>query len=351
MSQTTPQMNLTGWDLASDPYDHSELYQNWVNIDAHDHTGPPKGVQLPLDALEEPVDNAHLADDSVSTSKIQDGAVTKDKMTPCSVGPVELCNNAVTSSHILDGNVQSAEIANGAVTEPKLNDGAVTTQKIAAGAVVNSKLGDSSVSSTKIANQGVTEPKMADNSVATRALVAGSVTNAKLGTDSVTQPKIADDSVGVAELAAVPTAGWHRNTSMQITKTVGPTQIWTPITWNVERWSYLVNNPGDGLEITVRGIYLIEAGLSWDDTGVTNGVRRARITKNGTVLGGSGPYKLYDDDAVGPFIVRHSISVTDKCAVGDLIKLEAFTSATSNSQIRPDHRSTHISVTWIAPAV
>lgn len=80
MATPTPNMGLTEWDLASDPYDHTQLAANFVAIDAHDHS-VGKGVQIPTGGIADgAITNSKLATNAVSTIKVQDGAITAIKM-------------------------------------------------------------------------------------------------------------------------------------------------------------------------------------------------------------------------------------------------------------------------------
>lgn len=86
-------MSLTSWDLAADEYDHTELSNNFVLVDAHDHsTG--KGVQVPTGGIANlAVTTAKLADGAVTTAKIADEAITYAKIAsaarPWSLGDIK----------------------------------------------------------------------------------------------------------------------------------------------------------------------------------------------------------------------------------------------------------------------
>lgn len=81
---TTTNMSLTAWDQNSDPYSHSQLSNNFIAIDNHDHTSG-KGLPITTDAIDDgSITTAKLADNAISTIKIQDASVTPAKLT---VGP------------------------------------------------------------------------------------------------------------------------------------------------------------------------------------------------------------------------------------------------------------------------
>lgn len=76
-----------------------------------------------------------------------------------------IANNAVTNTKINDGAVTTSKIADTAVTANKLSSSAVTNAKIAAGAVTSDKLANNAVTSAKIANGAVTQEKLSVNIV------------------------------------------------------------------------------------------------------------------------------------------------------------------------------------------
>lgn len=80
---TTPNMSLTAWDQATDPYDHNQLATNWAIVDQHDHT-TGKGVQIP-------------------TAGIQDGAITAAKIAPGAIPAFTIPNGSVTKAMLAPG--------------------------------------------------------------------------------------------------------------------------------------------------------------------------------------------------------------------------------------------------------
>lgn len=71
------------------------------------------------------------ADGAVTTNKIQNGAVTKDKLAAKSVNTARLVNDCVTTEKLADGAVTLAKIAQDSVSESRIVDGAVTKAKLA----------------------------------------------------------------------------------------------------------------------------------------------------------------------------------------------------------------------------
>jgi len=81
-----------------------------------------------------------IKNNSVSTDKIVDDAVTNAKVAP----------NAINTTELADDSVQTAKINANAVTDAKLNDNAVTTNKIVNLNVTQGKLAAEAVSEAKL---------------------------------------------------------------------------------------------------------------------------------------------------------------------------------------------------------
>lgn len=86
MASATPNMNLVTWESLDDFFSHTDLRNNFLAVDTHDHT-PGKGVQIPSGAI------ANLA---VTTSALADGNVTTSKIADINVTTGKVANNAIT---------------------------------------------------------------------------------------------------------------------------------------------------------------------------------------------------------------------------------------------------------------
>ncbi|MCT4665495.1 MAG: hypothetical protein N4A45_09710, partial [Flavobacteriales bacterium] len=176
------------------------------------------------------VGTPQLKDVSVSASKIQEDAVTRDHINPNVAGAgltqdangalivnpdaisgagnltstditvtggdtallhdvsLALANNSVNSDEIADNAVKTSEINNGAVTADKIANNAVTTTKIINNAVTTDKINNGAITTTKIADNAVTTAKIANNAVTTDKIATGTA-NSFLTTDGSGNPQ------------------------------------------------------------------------------------------------------------------------------------------------------------------
>lgn len=160
-----------------------------------------------------------LAAGAVTTQTIVDSAVTAAKLAPGSVTGPELGEQSVTSGKLADAAVTTSKLSAGAVTTETIADSAITAAKLAPGAITDSdttytsgdgltlsgttfSLGDAGVTTTKLAGNAVTADKLASNAVTSAKLADGVVTSAKLVDSAVTSAKLANGAVTGSKLAA-----------------------------------------------------------------------------------------------------------------------------------------------------
>ena len=161
-------------------------------------------------------DPLSLADNSVSTIKIQDRAVTNLKLAQTIVDDIDSKLDAVLTDSTLDGNgsniplsladdaVSTVKVQDEAITQDKLSPDVVTllTQSEEGGlmAVASDsslagvgtsdsplRIADDGVTTPKILDLNVTGPKLADDSVSTIKVIDQAITEAKLHPDVVAQ--------------------------------------------------------------------------------------------------------------------------------------------------------------------
>lgn len=180
MAVITPNLTLTVWNDLTDPYDSSQLAQNFIYLDQHDHSSG-KGVPIGNSGLvstsqspgAEAVNTNVIRDSAITTAKIVDGAITSAKIADGAIVTIDIADNAVTTPKIADINITTAKIADLNVTTEKINDLAVTNGKLNDGAVTTAKLADSTSTTT-----GVTTTKIADSAITTAKIADGAIVNA-----------------------------------------------------------------------------------------------------------------------------------------------------------------------------
>lgn len=73
-------MGLTVWDQSVDGYNHAQQAQNYIAIDAHDHSSG-KGARIGSASISAgAINSTHLAAGSVTSASIADGAITNAKL-------------------------------------------------------------------------------------------------------------------------------------------------------------------------------------------------------------------------------------------------------------------------------
>jgi hypothetical protein len=110
----------------------------------------------------------------------------------------------IRSGDIFDGEVKTADIANNAVTSPKIQNGQVNTDDLANNAVTTGKIADGTIQEQDIA-EGTIPPASGgtpdDNSVTSATIVDGEVKSADIGNGEVTSEDVADGTITSTDLA------------------------------------------------------------------------------------------------------------------------------------------------------
>lgn len=110
MATATPNLGLSIWDKGTDTYNHSQLANNFVKIDRHDHS-PGLGNRIPESGLKDgAVSNVKIQDNAVTPNKIPNDSLTQDKLAEDSIGNSELQNASVATANIQDGAVTGAKL-------------------------------------------------------------------------------------------------------------------------------------------------------------------------------------------------------------------------------------------------
>lgn len=158
--------------------------------------GSITGDKIDTDTLVLPDDSIgenHLKSNSVSTNKIQDGAVTDDKIT--AIDGSKINNGTVTDTKLAAG-IDGTKLTDGTVSDSKISS--LNGSKLTAGSVDNDKL------ATGIDGRKITDGTVSDSKITGldgSKLTAGSVNNDKLAT-GIDGRKITDGTVNNDALAS-----------------------------------------------------------------------------------------------------------------------------------------------------
>lgn len=98
------------------------------------------------------IDGDKIISETVSESKIKDGAITNDKIAENAVRGVHIQNASITNAKIGYGAIGKAEIQDGAITSAKIENGAITNAKIGYGAIGTAEIQDAAITSAKISS-------------------------------------------------------------------------------------------------------------------------------------------------------------------------------------------------------
>lgn len=117
--------------------------------------------------------------------------------------------NTIRSGDIVDGEVKNGDLAQNAVTTSKINDGAVKTVDIGDGEVKLADMASNSIDGSKIVDRSVGPADIGFNSVGSLQIFDGEVNSAEIATDAVG----ADEIAGVTKLLFNECSGL-RNTNV-----------------------------------------------------------------------------------------------------------------------------------------
>jgi len=136
----------------------------------------------------------------VTTSKINDAAITEDKINPNAVTTNKIRPQSITDSRIADNAVQTRHVdidaietdsvVNQAITTDKIRDFSVITDKVEDGAITNPKLGDSSIDGLKIQDLVIDTNHLIDAAINTAKLEDFAVTGDKIAASAITVDKL-----------------------------------------------------------------------------------------------------------------------------------------------------------------
>lgn len=144
---------------------------------------------------------AELADfDSVDSSSIVAGGVTREDIAVDAVGSAQIGPLSVGNEQIQGGAVGSNELQNRGVNAIHIAANAVGADEIAADAVTREKIGFAAVGSSEIAVDAVGPSEIALNGVGVSEIADGAVGSSEIAIAAVGSSELAGGAVGLAEI-------------------------------------------------------------------------------------------------------------------------------------------------------
>lgn len=166
------------------------------------YVGFPDGSVQLKNSITIPVDN-------IDTDQIKNGAITTGKINNGAVSHDKLADNSVETNNIKNGEVTHDKLSDNSVETNNIKDSAVTTCKINDGAVTNDKMANNSVDTNNVKNGAITAGKLAEGVIPTNTYVTisqGSGNEGKiLKVNSSGNLELAQDEGGLKSYKVVDT--------------------------------------------------------------------------------------------------------------------------------------------------
>jgi len=116
--------------------------------------------------------------------------------------------NSIKTGMIVDGTVANADIAANAIQTGNILDGQVTNADLANNSVTSAKIADGNVGTADLANNAVTSVKIADGQVATADLADNAVTNVKIADSTINRGKLNASGCSNGQILKLSSGSW-----------------------------------------------------------------------------------------------------------------------------------------------
>lgn len=128
---TTANLGLIVWDSENDDFEHSQLANNFVRIDAHSHLG---GLSEALNAHDELPGNGHWTNlglgTAIKTGAIEPEAIWRYLLKLRSVGHKQIDIEGVEAENIAERNVENKHLANESINDRTIEKESITIDKL-----------------------------------------------------------------------------------------------------------------------------------------------------------------------------------------------------------------------------
>lgn len=133
------------------------------------------------------ITTSKITDKNITTEKIKDAAITLEKLADEAKKAINISAEKINDNDESENNIQAkliklyndmiaisqGSVADNSVTTQKLQDGSIIEEKISDNAITNNKLADNSVTTNKISNGNVTTEKIKDGSITSVKISSG----------------------------------------------------------------------------------------------------------------------------------------------------------------------------------
>jgi hypothetical protein len=141
-----------------------------------------------------------VKDDGISTSKLDDLAVSTVKLGNDAVNQNKIADQAVGSEHLMTDAVLSTKIADNAVRGEHILDGEIDSGHLAANSVGNSELQSGAVTDVKLGAQSVGWTQLKDDSITGGKIQDNTIESEHYGPGSIDAEHIANDAVDISKI-------------------------------------------------------------------------------------------------------------------------------------------------------
>jgi len=128
---TTANLGLVVWDSEEDDFEHSQLADNFVRIDAHSHLG---GLSEALNSHDELPGSGHWTNLglglAIKTAAIEPAAILRYLIKERAVGHKQIDIQGIESENIADENVLNEHLANESVDDRTIKEETITIDKL-----------------------------------------------------------------------------------------------------------------------------------------------------------------------------------------------------------------------------
>ena len=140
--------------------------------------------------------SADPAYEQLSATGIADNAVTTAKINSDAVTGAKIADDALDSEHYTDGSIDTAHLAADAVTGAKIADDALDSEHYTDASIDAAHIASNAVTTAKVNADAITGAKIADDALDSEHYTDGSIDTAHIADNQVTLAKLADATQG-----------------------------------------------------------------------------------------------------------------------------------------------------------